>query len=91
MTKTLAYGYSSESSQWELSNEYQHDSPEPLRHCALDENSLSIGRFDPQILCLPGDFEDDLINHSNIQANIHDIENQIFGSWLINPREHMNG
>ena len=25
MTKTLANGYSSESTQWELSNEYQHD------------------------------------------------------------------
>ena len=25
MTETLANGYSSESTQWELSNEYQHD------------------------------------------------------------------
>ena len=25
MTETLAYGYSSDSTQWELSNEYQHD------------------------------------------------------------------
>ena len=25
MTETLAYEYSSESTQWELSNEYQHD------------------------------------------------------------------
>ena len=25
MTETLAYGYSSERTQWELSNEYQHD------------------------------------------------------------------
>ena len=25
MTETLAYGYSSEGAQWELSNEYQHD------------------------------------------------------------------
>ena len=25
MTETLAYGYSSESIQWELFNEYQHD------------------------------------------------------------------
>ena len=25
MTETLAYGYSSESTQWELSNEYQDD------------------------------------------------------------------
>ena len=24
ITETLAYGYSSESTQWELSNEYQH-------------------------------------------------------------------
>ena len=24
MTETLAYGYSSESTQWELSNKYQH-------------------------------------------------------------------
>ena len=25
MTEALAYGYSSESTQWEQSNEYQHD------------------------------------------------------------------
>ena len=25
MTETLAYGYSYESAQWELSNKYQHD------------------------------------------------------------------
>ena len=25
ITETLAYGYSYESTQWELSNEYQHD------------------------------------------------------------------
>ena len=31
MTETLAHGYSSERTQWELSNKYQHD-------------SLSIGR-----------------------------------------------
>ena len=46
--ETLAYGYSSESTQWQLSNEYQQGmdgfqkhSPRP---CPLDESSLSIGR-----------------------------------------------
>ena len=48
MTETLAYGYSSESTQVELSNEYQHDMVKmvfkSLRPCALDESSLSIRR-----------------------------------------------
>ena len=42
MTETLAYGYSSESTQRELSNEYQFD--RVLRPCALNESSPSIGR-----------------------------------------------
>ena len=49
MTETLAHGYSSEITQRELSNEYQHGrvkmvSKMFLRLCALDESSLSIGR-----------------------------------------------
>ena len=52
MTETLAHGYSSKSTQRELSNEYQHDMVEKLfkkslHPCALDESSLtkgSIGR-----------------------------------------------
>ena len=42
MTETLAQGYSSESIQRELSNEYQQKS---FRLCALDESSLTIGKF----------------------------------------------
>ena len=49
MTGTLADGYSSESTQQEPSNEYQHDRvwmvfKNNLRPCALDESSLSIER-----------------------------------------------
>ena len=49
MTETLAYGYSSESSRRELSNEYQHKQglggfQTFLHHFASDESSLSIGR-----------------------------------------------
>ena len=47
ITETLAYGYSSESTRRELSNEYQHDrvkivSKKYLPPCALDESSFSI-------------------------------------------------
>ena len=47
--KPLANGYSSESAQQELSNEYQHDRVSMvfgkyLRPCNLDERSLSIRR-----------------------------------------------
>ena len=49
--QNLAYGYSSESTQQELSNpnEYQHDRDlddlqKYLRPCVLDESSLSIGK-----------------------------------------------
>ena len=51
MTETLEHGYSSESTQREISKEYQHDIvlvkcfQNPLCPCALDESSLSIGRF----------------------------------------------
>ena len=52
MTETLAHGYSSESTEQELSDEYQHDRvfskhdgfQRFLRSCSLDESSLSIGR-----------------------------------------------
>ena len=49
MIETLANGYSSESTQRELSNEYQHDrikmiSKEILNSYALEESSLSIER-----------------------------------------------
>ena len=50
MTETLAYGYSSESTQRELSCEYLHARPgldgyqKNLNPFALDVSSLSIGR-----------------------------------------------
>ena len=47
MTETLAYGCSSESTQLELSNEYQQaldNFQESLSPCALDESCLSIRR-----------------------------------------------
>ena len=49
MTEILAYGYSSENTQRELSNEYQDDrvfqsQKHSLFLCALDESSHSIGR-----------------------------------------------
>ena len=47
--KPLANGYSSESAQQELSNEYQHDRvlmvlKKSLHPCALGKSSHSIGR-----------------------------------------------
>ena len=49
ITETLAFGYSYESTQQELSNEYQHDRvldvfQKSLRPCALEKSSLSIER-----------------------------------------------
>ena len=48
MTETLTYGYSSENTQLELYNEYQHDSlddfQQSLRPFNSDESSLSIRR-----------------------------------------------
>ena len=48
MTETLANGYSYDSTQRELSNEYQYDRvrlfSKILHFFALDESSLSIGR-----------------------------------------------
>ena len=49
MTETLAHGYSSDSSQQELSNEYQYDRVRTYFHnflllCALDKSKLSIRR-----------------------------------------------
>ena len=61
MIETLANGYSSESTQRELSNEYQHDSvskddfQKTLHLCALDESGLSIGRVNCMISGLQGD------------------------------------
>ena len=58
MTETLAYGYSSESPQWELSTDIQGlDSFQRyLRPCALDRSSLSIARVNPS---MPGDLLDE--------------------------------
>ena len=52
MTETLSNGYSSENTQRELSNEYQHGrvlmvQQKYLRPCALGESSLSIGGVNP--------------------------------------------
>ena len=48
MTETLANGYSSKSTQRELSNEYQHVGLDGFQNnmypCALDKSSLSIVR-----------------------------------------------
>ena len=48
MTETLAHEYSSESTQQEISNEYQHDTVKKffknLCTCASDESTLSIGK-----------------------------------------------
>ena len=60
MTETLAYGYSFESTQRELSNEYPTNKTglRSLRHCALDESRLSIGRVKfqvPVIVCMLSD------------------------------------
>ena len=54
MTETLANGYSSESTQRELSNEYRHDRvlmvfQKSLPPCALDESIVSIGRVNVSI------------------------------------------
>ena len=43
--ETLAHRYSSESTQQELSNEYQYDRVY-LHPCYLDESSLNIGRVE---------------------------------------------
>ena len=49
MSETLTYGYTSESTQREPSDEYQHDRfledfQESLLSCAFNENCISIGR-----------------------------------------------
>ena len=54
MIETLANGYSSKSTQRELSNEYQHNRvkmvfKKSLRPCALDKSSFSIGRVKKKI------------------------------------------
>ena len=53
MTETLAHGHSSESTQQELYNEYQHDRVgmcffKSLCPCVLAEPSLDIGRVKGQ-------------------------------------------
>ena len=55
MIETLAHGYSSESAQRELSNEYHGFQKKSLSYSALEESSLSIGRVNPFI---PGDLLD---------------------------------
>ena len=55
MTETLANGYSSESTQRELSNEYQLDRvsmvfKKSLHSCASDKSSLRIGRVNSATL-----------------------------------------
>ena len=51
MFETLAYGYSSESTQRKLSNEYQYDRVKSFKKSlcpgSLDKSSLSIGRVKP--------------------------------------------
>ena len=57
MTEILVNGYSDESTQRGLSNEYQHDRISMVfkelqkRRCALDESSLNIGRVSTGLLC----------------------------------------
>ena len=50
MIETLANGYSSDSAQQELSNEYQHDRTKMVFHnflhfCAFDESSLRVKTY----------------------------------------------
>ena len=56
MTETLANGYSSESTQRELFNEYEHDGSDDfqksLHPCAYGESSLSIRRV--KVLAIVG-------------------------------------
>ena len=68
ITETLAYGYSSESARWELSNEYKHNKVKKLfqkyvHPCALDKGSLSIieGLTQRSFSC----FSESLLNYSN--------------------------
>ena len=55
LTVTLVYGYLSENTQRELSNEYQHDRvldgfQRSLHPCPLDESSLSFGRVNSKFI-----------------------------------------
>ena len=52
MTETLAYGYSSESTQRALSSEYQgsDDFQKSLHLCAIDKSSLNIGRVNASVI-----------------------------------------
>ena len=53
ITETLAHGYSSESTQQEPSNEYQHDRVKLflnfLHPCVFDKSSLSIARVNRSV------------------------------------------
>ena len=56
MTETLTNWYSSESTQRELSNEYQHDRvrtvfKKSLRYCTYEESSLNSVRVKKLSLC----------------------------------------
>ena len=54
MIETLAHGYSSESTQQVLFNEYQHDRfwmsfQKSMYPCPLEESSLGIGRVNERM------------------------------------------
>ena len=76
-TETMAYGYSSENTQQELSNEYQHEMFFK-NHCALvslEESSLSIGKvnsYAPQVANLA---------NANVAKNLKNYWNH--GTWVI--------
>ena len=42
LTETLVHGYSSKRTQWELSNEYQHDTQKSLRHCRWTKEAWAL-------------------------------------------------
>ena len=78
MTETLAYGYSCESTQQGLSNEYQHGRvkmvfKKSLHPCDLDESNLNFGRVNPvpleSIVCYSHTFEDNL-NHTSFPNSL---------------------
>ena len=85
MTETLAYEYSSESIQWEVSDEYQHDRVKKgfqkfLRFCAFEESSLSIERAKRWMLlplCCGGKFG----QYKMMQKNLRNDGNP--GIWVL--------
>ena len=60
MTEYLVHGYSSESTQRELSNEYQQDRvkifQKYLHPCVLGQSNINIGRVKLQAYLIPGPF-----------------------------------